>query len=435
MFTPGIIPNIIKSPYFCINFILIVIIFNFIGQTKVILCDGGRNFMIKRNIQRGWMTVLLFFTLLHTGFAEEAQVDELDLAPHAASAILMERDTGEIIYQKNAHEPLPPASMAKLMTLLLTMEAIDQGELKLDEMIRISERASSMGGSQVFLAAGEEMSVDDLLKSVAIASGNDASVALAERISGSEEAFVNKMNEKVKELGLENTTFQNSSGLPAENLYSTAHDMAMIAKELLRYETITDYTSIYEDYLRKGEENEFWLVNTNKLVRFYPGVDGLKTGYTSEAKYCLTATAEKDDMRIIAVVMGVDTIKQRNHTISSMLDYAYNHYEIETHHDKGEVIATVERIQAKNPQIDIVASEPIRTLHLKSGSEREITIEYKLNKSLTIPMQKNDQVGTLYVKNGDQVIDELPLVVSEDIERASYLTLVKRTIKNIAKNK
>src|SRR5690606_13622959 len=157
-----------------------------------------------------------------------------------------------------------------------------------------------------------------------IASGNDASVALAERIAGSEEAFVKKMNDKVKELQLENTHFHNSSGLPAEGHYSTSYDMAMIAKELLKYESITNYTSIYEDYLRKGEKNEFWLVNTNKLVKFYPGVDGLKTGYTNEAKYCLTATAKKDDMRIIAVVMGAETPKERNAIISGMLDYAYS---------------------------------------------------------------------------------------------------------------
>src|SRR5690625_4127314 len=213
------------------------------------------------------------------------------------------------------------------MTLLLIMEAIENEELSLDETIRISENAASMGGSQIFLGAGEEMTVHDLLKGIAIASGNDASVALAERISGSEEAFVQEMNDKVTELGLENTHFQNASGLPADNHYSTSYDMAMIAKELLKYETITDYTSIYDDYLRKGEENEFWLVNTNKLVKFYPGVDGLKTGYTNEAKYCLTATAMKDDMRVIAVVMGADTIKERNASVSSLLDYAYNHFE------------------------------------------------------------------------------------------------------------
>src|SRR5690625_5068886 len=203
-------------------------------------------------------------------------------------------------------------------------------------MVRISERASSMGGSQIFLEAGEEMSVNDLLKGIAVASGNDASVALAERIAGSEEAFVEKMNNKVKELKLKNTHFQNTTGLPAEDHYSTSHDIAIIAKELLKYESITEYTSLYEDYLRKGEENEFWLVNTNKLVKFYPGVDGLKTGFTNEAKYCLTATAKKHDMRVIAVVMGADKPKERNAAISNMLDYAFNHFETKNLFEKGD---------------------------------------------------------------------------------------------------
>src|SRR5690606_32370164 len=234
------------------------------------------------------LCISMSFMLFTAAAAVAEEADEkqsLNLAPNAKSAILMERDTGTIIYDKNAHEILPPASMTKLMTMLIIMEEMEKGNLKKDEIIRVSENAASMGGSQIFLEAGEEMTVEELLKGVAIASANDASVALAERISGSEEAFVAEMNKKAKELGLKNTKFQNTSGLPAKDHYSTAYDMAIIAKELLKYETITEYTSIYEDYLRKGKENEFWLVNTNKLVRFYPGVDGLKTGYTQEAKY------------------------------------------------------------------------------------------------------------------------------------------------------
>lgn len=389
--------------------------------------------MMKRFLQTGFLSIFVFFGSIHITFAEEQEEKSLDLAPEAKSAILMEKDTGKILYQKNEHEQLPPASMAKLMTMLLTMEAIDRGELTLEEKVRVSERASSMGGSQVFLEAGEEMSVEDLLKSVAIASGNDASVALAERISGSEEAFVKKMNEKVEELGLENTHFTNSSGLPAENLYSTAYDMAMIARELLKYEDITHYTSIYEDYLRKGQENEFWLVNTNKLVRFYPGVDGLKTGYTSEAKYCLTATAEKEDMRVIAVVMGVDTVKKRNATVSSMLDFAFNHYETKKHFEKGEVITTVDLLRAKNENIDIVTSEPIRTLHRKGEEKGNITTTYEITDTLTIPLEKNSHVGTLFVKDGETIIYKSPLIVKEEVQSASYMTLFKRVLRNLAK--
>src|SRR5699024_5395348 len=284
------------------------------------------------------LLMMLFVTPSISTYGEEKE-EALNLAPDAKSAILIERDTGEILFDKNAHQKLSPASMTKIMTLLLVMEAIDKGNLTLNEMIRVSERASSMGGSQVFLEAGEEMSVEDLIKAIAIASGNDASVALAERLAGSEEAFVQKMNQKVKELGLEHTNFQNTTGLPAKNHYSTAYDMAVIARELLQHERITKYTSIYEDYLRKGEDNEFWLVNTNKLIHFYPYVDGLKTGYTSEAKFCLTASAKKEDMRLVSVVMGAETVKDRNEMIMNMIDYGFHTFEVDKLYEKEEIVS------------------------------------------------------------------------------------------------
>lgn len=365
----------------------------------------------------------------------ESESQPANLAGNAESAILMERDTGEILFDKNAHEKLPPASMTKIMTMLIIMEELEAGTISLDETIRISERAASMGGSQIFLEAGEEMSVEDLLKGIAVASGNDASVALAERIAGSEEAFVERMNEKVEELGLENTKFQNSTGLPAEDHYSTSYDMAVIAKELLKYESITDYTSIYEDYLRKGEENEFWLVNTNKLVRFYPGVDGLKTGYTNEAKYCLTATAKKDDMRIIAVVMGAETPKERNAIISGMLDYAYSQFETKKLYEKDEVITTLQFTKAENRQVNVVASESVSTIYKKGQAPEDVTNEVQIDKDLELPIKKGDKIGTMYVKNGEEIITETPLTVDENVEHASYYTLLKRTLQEIAKAK
>lgn len=383
------------------------------------------------------MTSIIFSILLVTTgtiYGEEKGSDsELNLAPDAKSAILIERDTGKMLYDKNAHEKLPPASMTKVMTLLLIMEALDTGKINKDEIIRVSERAASMGGSQIFLEAGEEMSVNDLLKGVAIASGNDASVALAERISGSEEAFVKKMNEKAKELGLKNTLFQNTTGLPAKNHYSTVYDMAIMAKELLKYETITEYTSKYEDYLRKGQDNEFWLVNTNKLVKFYPGVDGLKTGYTNEAKYCLTATAEKNDMRVIAVVMGADTTKERNATVSQMLDYAFNHFETTNLYKKGQTITTLQLLKAEEKDINVVASESISTIHKKGESDGKIKASVQLNTNLDLPMKKGSQVGQLVVKNNKKVVSKSPLIVDHDVKTASYLTLFKRTMQNMVK--
>ena len=371
-----------------------------------------------------------FAPLLEVSAASEEN-NQPNLAEEAKSAILIEQDTGTILFDKDPHEKLPPASMTKVMTLLLIMEAIDDGSLSLDEKIRVSENASSMGGSQIFLEAGEEMMVGDLLKGIAIASANDASVALAERLSGSEEAFVKEMNEKAKELGLENTNFQNTTGLPAENHYSTAYDMAMMARELLKHEEVTEYTSIYEDYLRKGTDKEFWLVNTNKLVRFYPGVDGLKTGYTSEAKYCLTATAKNNDMRVIAVVLGFDNSKTRNAAVSSMLDYSFNHFETKKLFDKGDVITDISMVKGDRKKTNIVTAQQISTLHAKGEDTENLTTEYELNEELTLPIKKGDQVGTLYVKNGDELIMEAPLTVEQSIEKASFFTLLKRSLQEV----
>src|SRR5699024_10667643 len=373
-------------------------------------------------------SVLLCILIAIPITAEETENKDLDLAIDAKSALLMEKDTGKILYDENIHETLPPASMTKIMTLLLIMEALDQDKLALNETVRISEHAASMGGSQIFLESGEEMSVEDLLKGIAIASGNDASVALAEAIAGSEDAFVKKMNEKDKDLGLKNTHFQNTTGLPAEDHYSTAHDLAIMAQELLKYESITDYTSIYEDYLRKGEEAEFWLVNTNKLVKFYPGVDGLKTGYTSEAKYGLTATAKLDDMRVIAVIMGAETTKERNKMISNMLDYAFNHYETKKLFEKDETITNVQLLKAEEKHINIAVSEPISTIHKKGESPKEIETSLELSDNLTPPLKKGDHAGELVVKSGGKTISKTPLVITHDVHHASLLTLFKRAI-------
>ena len=394
---------------------------------------------MKKYILIGTILFSVLISTVNPAYGEEKDTEDginetLDLAPDAKSAILIERDTGKLLFEKNAHKKLPPASMTKIMTLLLIMEELDKGKLNLDETIRISENASSMGGSQIFLGAGEEMSVNDLLKGIAIASGNDASVALAERISGSEKAFVKKMNDKVNELKLENTHFQNASGLPADDHYSTSYDMAIIAKELLKYETITDYTSIYEDYLRKGEKNEFWLVNTNKLVRFYPGVDGLKTGFTNEAKYCLTATAKKNDMRVITVVMGVNTVKERNATTSKMLDYAFNHFETEKLYEKGQTITSLELLKAETKKVNIVASESISTIHKKGESTENISTSIVLDDQFNLPLKKGDQTGKLIVKNEEKVLSEIPLVLDQDVQKASYITLFKRTVQSLVKN-
>lgn len=383
-----------------------------------------------------WFTTLLVLTFIFAlfGIPVSAEEEDVKLAEHSKSAILMEKHSGEVIYQKNPHEKLPPASMTKIMTMLLVMEALEKGAIELDETVRISEYAASMGGSQIYLEAGEEMSVEDLLKAVAVASGNDAAVALAERVAGSEDAFVKMMNDRAKELGLENTRFQNSTGLPAKQHYSTAYDMAVMAKELLKYDEITKYTSIYDDYLRKGTDDEFWLVNTNKLVKFYEGVDGLKTGYTDEAKYCLTATAHKDNMRVIAVVMGAETPKQRTADITNMLDYVFQQYEAKPIYKKHETVDTIKLLKAKKENIDVVTRDDVSIL-LKKGEKMDNlkkSIEYKGD--LTLPIKKGQPVGMLTISNKEKVILKTPLIINENVEKAGVWDLMKRSMKRFVKN-
>ncbi|MFC4324097.1 D-alanyl-D-alanine carboxypeptidase family protein [Litchfieldia salsa] len=366
-------------------------------------------------------------------FAEEKGTS-VNLAENAKSAVVIERDTGTVLYDKNSHEKLPPASMTKIMTMLLIMEAIDQGSISLDEKVRTSEHAASMGGSQIFLEPGEEMTVDEMLRGIAIASGNDASVAMAERIAGSEEGFVEKMNQKVKELGLENTLFQNPTGLPAENHYSTSYDMAIMAKELLKYELITKYTGKYEDYLREDSDDKFWLVNTNRLVKFYPGVDGLKTGYTSEAKYCLTATAEKDGMRLITVIMGAPTPKERNAQTTKMLDYGFSQFKTHPMFERNEVVSKVKVGKGSENTVDLVTSEPISVLTKKGEAIDDVKKEFIVKEDVSAPVKKGDELGTLIIKKNDKVLSESPLLASEDIEEASWWKLFKRTIGTFTKS-
>ena len=297
----------------------------------------------------------------------------LDLAKNATSAIMLEASTGEIIFQKNVNEKRPPASMTKMMSMLLIMENIEKGNLTFEEEVTASAYASSMGGSQIFLKAGEKMKVEDLLKGIAIGSGNDATVAMAERIAGTEEAFVKLMNDRAKELGLNNTNFKNSTGLDVENHYSTAYDMSVIARELVKHKKILEFTGTYEDYLRKDSASPFWLVNTNRLVRFYQGVDGLKTGYTKEAGYCLTSTAEKDNMRLITVVMNEPSTQIRNGETSSMLDYGFNMYSVNKILDTDTSLQKSKVELGSVLEVEIVPTEEVKILNNKNSDERNVT--------------------------------------------------------------
>ena len=357
--------------------------------------------------------------------------DNKALVQNVKSAILMEKETGKILYSNNIDKELPPASMTKIMTLLLIFKALDNHSLSLDEKVQVSEHAASMGGSQIFLEPGEEMTVNDLIKAVAIGSANDASIALAEHIAGSEEAFVKKMNDEAKKLGLKHTHFNNPTGLPTNDHYSTAHDMAIMAQALLQYPEVLKYTSTYEDYLRENTDKKFWLVNTNKMLKAYRGVDGLKTGFTREAMYCLTVTAKRNGMRMIAVVMGAQTPKERNKQIANMLNYAFANFQTKQIVAKGKVIDQVKVNKSKEGTVPIVTKEPVVLLSEKGKSSEKVHKEIIVHKGLKAPMKKGTTVGYYVVTSKDQVLSRTPLIIKKDVHKASWWHLFKRSIGNM----
>lgn len=372
--------------------------------------------------------VILLLSLNVFSLQANAQDPTQKLVENVKSAILIEKDSGQILYEENIHEKLAPASMAKIMTMLLVMEAINDGTLTFDEMVTTSDYAASMGGSQIFLEPGEQMTVKQMLEGVAIGSGNDAAVALAERIAGSEEAFVQKMNEKVKELGLENTLFKSATGLPGHGDYSSAYDMSIMAKELLNHEKITEFTGLYESYLRENTDEKFWLVNTNKLVRFYNGADGLKTGFTREAGYCLTATAKKDNMRVIAVVFGAPTSKERNAQVTKLMDYAFNQYQTHQVFDSNVSLGKVAISKGQLKEVDAVTSSKISVLTKKGKEIKDMEQKIEFVEGLKAPIKKGDKIGTLQLLQEGNVVSTTPLVAKEDVEEASWWKLFKRTM-------
>ncbi|MED3563209.1 D-alanyl-D-alanine carboxypeptidase family protein [Bacillus xiapuensis] len=380
---------------------------------------------MKRIVSLMMISFLVTSLWIPSAFAAEEK-NSTELVNNVRSAVLIERDTGKVLFEKNSQEELPPASMTKIMTMLLIMEAIDQGKLNWNEKIRTSEYAASMGGSQIFLEPGEEMTTKQMLRGIAIGSGNDASVAMAERIAGSEEAFVDMMNKKAKELGLKHTFFKNTTGLPVKGHYSSAQDMAIMAKELLKYEDITKFTGMYEAYLRENTDKKFWLVNTNKLVRFYPGVDGLKTGFTAEAKYCLTATAQKDGMRVIAVVFGAPTSKERNAQVTKMLNYAFSQYQTHPMYKRNQVISKAHVSKGKEKTVEAVTSEPLSLLTKKGEKTKDVKQKVLLKKNLDAPVHKGDKIGTIKLIKDGKVVLESPLVAKTDVKEAGWWTLYKR---------
>ncbi|SHE44767.1 D-alanyl-D-alanine carboxypeptidase (penicillin-binding protein 5/6) [Seinonella peptonophila] len=376
------------------------------------------------------MTILVILQLVMLPITNFAQGVSGQLAASARSAILIDANSGKILYEKNSHEKLAPASMTKIMTLLLIMESIEKKQLKYTDLVQVSEKAASMGGTQIFLEPGERMNVRDLVKGIAIASANDATVAMAERIAGSEQRFIALMNQRARQLGCQDTHFVNTNGLPENGHLSSSYDMALIARELLTHPAITQYTGIYEDHLRKGSKKPFWLVNTNKLIKFYPNADGLKTGFTQEAKYCLTATAKRGQFRPIAVVMGEPDIKTRNQEVAGMLDHAFATYDSVLLFRKGQKIGIKELQKAQVRKLTLYADRDISILVRKGHSPKEFKYSIKWLKE-QIPIRKNELVGKLVVYHQGKQVDQVDLRSHINIEEAGLWDLLKRACNDL----
>lgn len=357
--------------------------------------------------------ILLVFTLFSGSlvFAEEPFSDV-----NAKSLILMEAGTGEILYEKNPDEKLPIASVTKIMTMLLIMEAINSGKIALDDMVSVSERAMSMGGSTMFLETGEELSVSDMLKGIAVASANDGAVAMAEHIAGSESSFVEMMNNRAEELGMTNTNFVNTNGLDDDNHYSSAKDVAIMSRELLKHEKIFEYTTIWTDSLRDGK---FELANTNKLIRFYKGANGLKTGSTSKAQCCLSATALRDGMQLIAVVLGAVNSKERFGAASSLLDYGFANYAVSKPVLKDEEIGIAEVLKGEEDTVSAVAEKESSIL-IKKGNSGEIERQTEFSKTLSAPVKKGDIIGKIDLISEGEIVDSVNIIASKDIKKKSF---------------
>lgn len=358
--------------------------------------------------------------------------DTAGLAPNAKAFVLVDAASGTVLYEKNMHRELPPASITKMMTMLLTMEAIDSGRLKWTDTVTASAYAASMGGSQIYLEPGEKMSVRDIFKGVVIASGNDASVAIAEKIGGSEKEFIAMMNAKAKALGLKNTHFSNVNGLPISNHYTSAYDIAMIGEALLKHPEVLKFTGTYEDYIRRDSKKPLWLVNSNKLLKYYKGTDGLKTGYTSEAGSCLAATAVRHKIRLIAVVLGEPNAKQRNQEVMKLLDYGFDQYTNKVVLKKGTPLGSVHVTGANPSTLKIRATKNYSVLVRKQAAGGSAyTTKVNWNSALKAPILKGQTIGTLQVVQAGKVVLTAPVTAPHKMMKSSFMNDLKFFIYNL----
>ncbi len=372
-----------------------------------------------RLLQQATAYLLALFIGITPVWAEEVSKESSDqsgLQLECKSAILMEQTTGQVLYEMNADAPMPPASITKIMTLLLTFEAMDQGKFQYDTLLNCSEHAASMGGSQIWLEPGEEMTVDEILRATFISSANDAAVVLAEAVAGSEDAFVSMMNEKAKELGMENTHFANATGLDAQEHYSTARDIALMSAALLRYPDVTRYSTVWMDSLRGGTTE---LVNTNKMVRFYNGATGLKTGTTNGAGSCLSASAQRDNLSLIAVSLGSDTSAQRFASCRTLLDYGFANYVTVQLPSLQEQLTPVPVLHGVQRQVDLAYDLP-PSFVMKRGEENSLTQEVELAEDVEAPVEEGQLLGKVVVSKEGTVLGEYPIRAKNAVEKIDF---------------
>ena len=371
------------------------------------------------------MAILIAIMPMNLSFANE---DNAPLSVSSKSAILMDVGSGQILYEKNAHDKLPPASVTKVMTMLLICEALDSGKITLDDSVQISDNAASMGGSQIFLEAGEVQKVDTLLKGIAVASANDGCVAMAEYIGGSVESFVDMMNAKAKELNMKDTNFVNTNGLPVDNHYTSAHDIAIMSRELLKHDVISKYLTTWMDQVVVGKKQiTVGLANTNKLIKHYQGATGVKTGFTQQAKYCLSASAKRGDTHLVAVTLGAETSPERFKDATSLLNFGFANYESVKLCSKNDNIATLTLDKADEQKINLVAKEDLSVL-IKKGGNKHCTRKIKVNENPTIPIKKGTNLGYVEIYQGKTLVGKVDLVNTKDIQKASYLKMLQRVI-------
>ena len=369
--------------------------------------------------------VIVLLALLLIPFNVLALDNDDTLVKGAKSGILIDANSGKIIYEKEKDKELAVASMTKMVAQIIILEEIEKGNIKWNQEVIVSKNAADMGGSQIYIEEGEKITVEDLMKGISMASGNDATVQMAEVIAGTEEKFVELMNKKVKELGLKHTRFSNCTGLDQENHYSSAYDMAIIARELvINHPDILKFSSLYEDYLREDTENKFWLVNTNKLVRFYDGADGLKTGHTDAAGYCLAATAKRNNLRLIAIVLGEDDSKVRNSETMALLDYGFNSVKVNVLKKKGEVVKKIKIDKANKEIVSAILKDNLGVVE-NIGDNKKYSYNVSIDK-IKLPINKGSKIGKIEVLENKKIVSTGDLVISDTIAPLSYLDLFKK---------